>query len=232
MDGDLQDPPEELPIFLEKWRDGYQVVYAVRTERKEGVLKRSAYRAFYRLLRSISDVEIPLDSGDFCLIDRKVVDVLTREMPERIRFVRGLRAYAGFQQIGIPYRRSARAAGEAKYTYRKLMRLAVDGLFGFSMLPLRIASVLGALIAVPSFLVGIYFVLHRTLGFPVMGRFATETPGLATLAVGLFFIGGLILVMLGVIGEYIGRIYLEVKRRPQFIVEAVYGSGASAAKND
>ncbi|MGB0175858.1 MAG: glycosyltransferase family 2 protein, partial [Owenweeksia sp.] len=118
MDGDLQDPPEELPRFLEKWREGYEVVYAVRTKRKEGPFKKMAYKIFYRILRVISDIEIPLDSGDFCVMDRKVVDTLKYKMPEKIRFVRGLRAYSGFKQIGVKYERSERAAGEVKYTFR------------------------------------------------------------------------------------------------------------------
>ena len=139
MDGDLQDPPEEIVRFLEKWREGYSVVYAIRNQRKEGVLKRMAYRGFYRLLRSLSDIDIPADTGDFSLMDRKVVDTL-RHMPERIRFVRGLRAYSGYRQIGITIERGARAGGEAKYTLRKLVRLAMDGIFDFSTVPRRLAS--------------------------------------------------------------------------------------------
>lgn len=121
MDGDLQDPPEELPQFIEKWREGFDVVYAIREKRKEGVLKRMAYHNFYRILDLVSDIKIPLDSGDFCVLDRKVVNVLNNELPENIRFVRGLRSYAGFKQIGIRYERHGRAAGEAKYTYKNLL---------------------------------------------------------------------------------------------------------------
>lgn len=232
MDGDLQDPPEEISRFLEKWREGYEVVHAVRTERKEGLLKRAAYAIFYRLLYFFSDIDMPLDAGDFCVMDRKVVDVMKNQMPEQIRFVRGLRAYAGFKQIGVRYPRSERAAGRTKYTFGRLTALAVDGLFGFSMMPLRMASYLGVLVAIPSFLVGIYFILHRVVGFPVFGHFASESPGLATLAVGLFFLCGLILIMLGVVGEYIGRIYLEVKRRPFYIVDTVFDVSARAGDLD
>jgi polyisoprenyl-phosphate glycosyltransferase len=222
MDGDLQDPPEELHRFLAKWREGYEVVYAVRTKRKENFFKRLAYSTFYRILHWISDIEIPLDSGDFCVMDRKVVNVLVHEMPEQIRFVRGMRAYAGFKQIGVTYERAERAAGEVKYTFRKLMKLALDGLFGFSSFPLRLATYMGFMIAIPSFLIGIFFIMHRLIGFKVFGHAPEETPGTASLAVGLYFLGGIILIMLGVLGEYIGRIYIEVKRRPFFVVDEIF----------
>jgi dolichol-phosphate mannosyltransferase len=221
MDGDLQDPPEELYRFLDKWREGYDVVYAVRTKRKEGFFKKAAYKTFYRMLAWISDIEIPLDSGDFCVMDRKVVNTIVNKMPEQFRFVRGLRAYAGFKQIGVTYERAERAAGEAKYTFKKLVELALDGLFGFSNFPLRMATYLGFIIAIPSFLVGIFFILHRLIGFKVFGHSPEETPGTATLAVGMYFLGGVILIILGILGEYIGRIYIEVKRRPFFVIDEV-----------
>lgn len=221
MDGDLQDPPEELHRFLEKWREGYEVVYAVRTKRKEGFLKKMAYSTFYRILAWISDIEIPLDSGDFCVMDRKVVDTLVREMPEQIRFVRGMRAYAGFKQVGVTYERAERAAGEVKYTFSKLMKLALDGLFGFSSFPLRLATYMGFFISIPSFIVGIFFILHRIIGFKVFGHAPEETPGTASLAVGMYFLGGVILIILGILGEYIGRIYIEVKKRPFFVIDEV-----------
>jgi len=226
MDGDLQDPPEEIVRLVETWRAGYDVVYGVRTKRKESLGKRTAYAAFYRLLNLISDIDLPVDAGDFCLMDRRVVETLEEEMPEQIRYIRGLRAYAGFRQIGLPYERDSRSSGEVKYTFARLVGLAVDGLFGFSMLPLRLAAYLGFLIAIPSFLLGFYFILHRAFDFVLLDPRATETPGLASLAVGLFFLSGLILIMLGVIGEYVGRIYIEVKRRPSYIVDAVYGGPA------
>lgn len=221
MDGDLQDPPEELYRFLDKWREGYEVVYAVRTKRKEGFFKKLAYSTFYRLLAWISDIEIPLDSGDFCVMDRKVVDAIVDLMPEQVRFVRGLRAYVGFKQIGVTYERAERAAGEVKYTFKKLVQLALDGLFGFSNFPLRMATYLGFFISIPSFLVGIFFVIHRVFGFKFLGHSPEETPGTASLAVGMYFLGGVILIILGILGEYIGRIYIEVKRRPFFVVDEV-----------
>jgi dolichol-phosphate mannosyltransferase len=221
MDGDLQDPPEELYRFLDKWREGYDVVYAVRTKRKEGFLKKLAYSSFYRLMAAISDIEIPLDSGDFCVMDRKVVNVLVHDMPEQIRFIRGMRAYAGFKQIGVTYERAERAAGEVKYTFKKLVQLALDGLFGFSSFPLRLSTYLGISIAIPSLIIGVFFLVHRLFGFKVFGHTPEETPGLASLAVGMFFLGGVMLTMLGIIGEYISRIYIEVKKRPFFVIDEI-----------
>lgn len=221
MDGDLQDPPEELYRFLDKWREGYDVVYAVRTKRKEGFFKKLAYSSFYRLMAAISDIEIPLDSGDFCVMDRKVVNVLVHDMPEQIRFIRGMRAYAGFKQIGVTYERAERAAGEVKYTFKKLVQLALDGLFGFSSFPLRLSTYLGISIAIPSLVIGVFFLVHRLFGFKVFGHTPEETPGLASLAVGMFFLGGVMLTMLGIIGEYISRIYIEVKKRPFFVIDEI-----------
>ncbi len=221
MDGDLQDPPEELHRFLDKWREGYEVVYAVRTKRKEGFFKKLAYSSFYRIMAAISDIEIPLDSGDFCVMDRKVVNVLVHDMPEQIRFIRGMRAYAGFKQIGVTYERAERAAGEVKYTFKKLVQLALDGLFGFSSFPLRLSTYLGITIAIPSLIIGVFFLVHRLFGFKVFGHTPEETPGLASLAVGMFFLGGVMLTMLGIIGEYISRIYIEVKKRPFFVIDEV-----------
>jgi dolichol-phosphate mannosyltransferase len=221
MDGDLQDPPEELPRFLAKWREGYQVVYAIRTKRKEGLWKRTCYAMFYRFLRLISDIDIPLDSGDFCVMDRRVVEVLNQEMPEQIRFVRGLRAFAGFRQIGVPYERHERAAGEAKYTFRKLLALALDGIFDFSIFPLRLAVYFGFIMSATSGVLGVSIVIRRIFGIRLFGHAPGDVPGFASLALAMFFLGGVILIMLGVMGEYIGRIYIEVKRRPFYIVEKV-----------
>jgi len=230
MDGDLQDPPEELPRFLEKWREGYDVVYAVRTKRKEGFFKKIAYKTFYRILGLISDIDIPLDSGDFCVMDRKVVDALVKDMPEKSRFVRGLRAYAGFKQIGVEYERAERNAGEVKYTFKKLMKLALDGIFDFSTFPLKVATYLGFLIAIPSFLTGIFFIIHRILDFEIFGYSPSDTPGLATLAVGMFFLSGVMLIIMGILGEYLGRIYYEVKQRPFYLIDNVYSRDEAEAR--
>jgi dolichol-phosphate mannosyltransferase len=207
---------------LDKWREGYHVVYAIRKKRKEGFFKKMAYKVFYRLLNMISDIDIPLDSGDFCVMDKKVTKVLNTEMLEHTRFVRGLRAYAGFKQIGVEYERDRRAAGEVKYTFKKLLKLALDGLLDFSTFPLRVAAYLGFIIAIPSFFMGIFFIIHRIIDFDILGYSPKDTPGLASLAVGVFFLGGLILIILGVIGEYIGRMYFEVKKRPFYIIDEIH----------
>lgn len=225
MDGDLQDPPEAILSLLEKWREGYEVVYAVRRNRKENIFKRAAYSLFYRLLQRISNIDIPLDSGDFCLMDKKVVKVLNHTLTENIRFVRGLRAYAGFRQIGVTCERDPRSAGKSKYTASKLIGLAISGLLGFSMFPLRIAIYAGLLISITSILIGIVYIVIRVFNIPLFGHYATEAAGFATLAVGIYLLGGIILLMLGLLGEYIGRIYIEVKGRPMYIVDEVYRQG-------
>jgi dolichol-phosphate mannosyltransferase len=222
MDADLQDPPEELIRFIEKWRSGYEVVYAIREKRKEGLLKRICYWAFYRLMSRVVSFEIPQDSGDFCLMDRRVVNVL-RSMPERNRFVRGLRAWSGFRQTGLAYERQARAAGEAKYNFRQLMKLARDGIFSFSAVPLTLVAHAGMWISGLS-LLGILWVLatklfsefFTKLGFP-------PVQGFTTIVISILFLGGIQLLSLGIIGEYIGRIYEEVKRRPPWVIQATAG---------
>lgn len=230
MDGDLQDPPEQLPRFLKKWKEGYQVVYAIRKNRKEKVIKKISYKLFYRLLSLISDIDIPLDSGDFCLMDRKVVDVLNHQITEQNRFVRGLRAYAGFKQIGVEYDREERAAGEVKYTFKKLVKLALDGLFDFSTFPLKIATYFGFLVSFLSFFLGVFFIIHRLIKFKIFGFSPADVPGVASLAVGIFFLGGVTLLVLGIIGEYLGRIYFEVKRRPFYIIDEIISKSSHDIK--
>ena len=213
MDADLQDPPEVLHTFLAKWQEGWEVVYAVRTERKEWWGKRLAYAAFYRLLQRVANIEIPLDAGDFCVMDRRVVDELVG-MPERNRFVRGIRSWVGFKQIGVPYERQARHAGSPKYTFRKLLYLALDGLISFSHTPLRIITILGFTVSFLSFLVASFYIIKKfTLG--------TGVPGFTTLVVSIFFLAGIQLMTIGVIGEYIGRISDEVKHRPLYVTRRV-----------
>jgi polyisoprenyl-phosphate glycosyltransferase len=213
MDGDLQDPPELLPAFVEQWRAGAEVVYAVRKKRKEGVAKRLGYFLFYRLLRSVSDLDIPLDAGDFCLMDRRVVDELTR-LPERVRFVRGLRTFVGFRQVAVEYERDARAAGVPKYTFRKLVGLAVDGLVNFSSYPLRVVTYVGIAAVLVALLLG---------GWAIFDAVTNQsTPrGWASLIVVVLFMGAIQLISLGVVGEYVRRIFLEVKGRPAYIVREV-----------
>lgn len=222
MDADLQDPPEELHRFIAKWREGYEVVHAIRKQRKESVFKRVAYKGFYRLLSRLSRHDIPLDSGDFCLMDRTVVDLIN-QMPEKNRFVRGLRAWAGFRQTGVEYERRERAEGEPKYTFSKLMKLAIDGIFSFSAAPLRLATFFGLLVSAVAFL-GIGFTLAQRLFSGWFEQFGlAPVPGYATIVISILFIGGVQLVCIGLVGEYVGRIYDETKRRPAWIVQEQKG---------
>ena len=223
IDGDLQDPPEVLPEFIAKWREGYDVVYAIREQRKEGWWKRAAYTTFYRLLRRVTNIEIPLDAGDFCIMDRRVVDLLV-SMPERNRFVRGIRSWLGFRQIGLAYERHARNAGQPKYTFSRLLGLAFDGLISFSYTPLRLASLSGLGISLLSFLFAAFYTIKKiTVGL--------YPPGFATIVVAIFFLTGIQLITIGVIGEYIGRIFDEVKQRPLYVVRRVSGYGSEAPKS-
>lgn len=220
MDGDLQDPPEALPHFVARWREGFDVVYAVRRHRKEGPLKRLAYFVFYRLLNAISDLEIPLDSGDFCLMDRKVVDALSR-LPERARFVRGLRTYVGFRQVGLPYEREARSAGKPKYTLRALVRLAVDGLISFSSYPLRLMTYLGIASSALALLLVVWVLVDAI-------RNHTAPRGWASTIIVVLFVGSVQLIGMGIIGEYLRLIFLESKQRPTYIVARRTARGSPA----
>jgi dolichol-phosphate mannosyltransferase len=210
MDGDLQDPPEVLGRFIQLWQQGYEVVYAVRRNRKEGVIKRAGYFCFYRLLHAISDLDIPIDSGDFCLMDRKVVDVLVH-LPERLRFLRGLRTFVGFRQIGLSYDRAERSAGKPKYTFRALLGLATDGLISFSSYPLHLASYLGLFSVFVAMLLGAWVVSDALLN-------KTAPRGWASMLVVMIFMGAIQLISLGIVGEYVRRIFIESKRRPTYIV--------------
>jgi glycosyltransferase involved in cell wall biosynthesis len=210
MDSDLQDPPEALPQFIAKWREGHDVVYAIRAQRKEHWLKRAAYAAFYRLLQRVANIEIPLDAGDFCIMDRRVVDLLVG-MPERNRFVRGIRSWVGLDQVGLAYVRHARHAGTPKFTMTRLVYLALDGLISFSYVPLRVITMLGFGVSLLSIVLAVFYAIKKlTVGL--------NPPGFATLIVAVFFLAGMQLITIGVIGEYIGRIFEEVKRRPLYVV--------------
>ncbi len=216
IDADLQDPPEVIPEMLERWRRGVDVAYGVRDERAgETAFKRWTAKAFYRLLNRVVDIAIPLDTGDFRLMDRRVVDAFLA-MPERDRFVRGMVAWVGFRQEPVRYRRAARAAGETKYPLRKMLRFAADGVLSFSLAPLRLATWLGFLVAGLA-LCGIVY------AFVV--RLATDSwvSGWALLFIAILFLGGVQLVLVGVLGEYLGRVYAEVKRRPLYLVRERLG---------
>jgi dolichol-phosphate mannosyltransferase len=211
LDGDLQDPPEFIPTLVERWREGFDVVFAVRTKRKEGPIRRFGYFAFYRLLRAVADLEFPLDTGDFCLLDRKARDALNG-LPERGRFVRGLRTFIGFKQIGVSYERDARYAGKPKYTLGKLAELALDGVVNFSTFPMR---VIGGLAVGLTFLG--FGLLAWCAGSAVFG--VVPAGWFVTLAV-VVFLSGLQTGCVGIVGLYIMKIFTEVKHRPSYIVDA------------
>jgi dolichol-phosphate mannosyltransferase len=211
IDADLQDPPEVILELIEKWKEGYQVVYAVRAEREgETWFKKTTAALFYRLIYRITDVKIPLDTGDFRLLDRRVVDVMNA-MREKHRFLRGMSSWIGFKQIGVEYKRAARFAGETKYPFKKMLQLALNAVTGFSYFPLQVASYFGfasaglAIVAIP------VVAVMRITGSQFF-------EGQATTLIAVLFLGGVQLISLGILGEYIGRLYDEAKGRPLYIV--------------
>lgn len=219
MDADLQDPPELILSMIEKWRQGYQVVYAQRISRKkESIFKRFTAYAFYRILRRLADVNIPPDTGDFCLMDKEVVDILNA-MPERNRYIRGLRAWVGFRQTAITFERDPRFAGKVKYSFAKSWALAINGIISFSRVPLKLATYLGMLSAGMALLM-IFLVLYWRLF-----NLASPLIGYTLITIALFFLGSVQLFCIGILGEYIGRIYEEVKGRPIYTVKEMRGIG-------
>lgn len=223
IDADLQDPPELIGEMVEKWREGYDVVYARRRSRSgETWVKKMTAIAFYRVIQKLTPVHIPRDTGDFRLMDRRVVEAL-KELPETHRFMKGLFAWVGFRQTAIEYDRSPRHRGETKWNYWKLWNFAIEGITSFSALPLKVWSYMGLVV---SFFALIYaaFLVIRTLIFGI------DVPGYASLMVAILFLGGVQLISLGVIGEYLGRIYAEVKRRPLYLVRDCYGFGEREKK--
>ena len=217
LDADLQDPPELIPDMIEKWRQGYQVVYAQRTQRlKEGWFKRFTAYFFYRVLKKLADVDIPTDTGDFCLMDRQIVDILN-SMPERTRYIRGLRSWVGFQQTAIRFERNPRFAGEVKYTFSKSLALAINGLVSFSIVPLRLSTYLGLVAAAAAIFMAL-LVLYWRLFIP-----HSPVSGFTIILMAIFFLGSVQLVSVGILGEYIGRIYEEVKARPLYTLAEVGG---------
>ncbi len=216
MDADLQDPPDVVLRMIEKWREGYEVVYAVRTKREgETKFKLWTAAAFYRLLQRITEVEIPVDAGDFRLMDRKVVQTM-RHLREKHRFMRGLSAWVGFKQIPVEYERAERFAGETKYPLRKMLRLAIAAITSFSFVPLQLATWTGFVLAGISLIAILTTVILRLSGSEFFA-------GQATTLVAVLFLGGIQLIFLGIIGEYIGRIYDEAKDRPLYIVAEAHG---------
>jgi glycosyltransferase involved in cell wall biosynthesis len=210
MDGDLQDIPEVIPEFVEKYQQGFDVVYAKRVRRKEPWILRVCYYVFYRMMTSLSDIQLPLDSGDFGLMSRRVIDKL-RQMPEHHRYLRGMRTWVGFRQTGIEVERAERHSGRSKYNVMRLLKLAFDGIFAFSIVPIRAAAALGAFVMFLSSLYIVYSIYIRLV--------VHKSPeGFTALMVAVTFLSGIILFFLGVIGEYVGRIYEELKSRPHYIV--------------
>jgi dolichol-phosphate mannosyltransferase len=217
LDADLQDPPELIPDMVQKWRQGYEVIYAQRTHRhREGWFKRLTAYVFYRLLQKLADVDIPTDTGDFCLMDRRIVDILNM-MPERNRYLRGLRSWIGFRQTAILFEREPRFAGEVKYTFRKSFGLAINGLLSFSKVPLRLSTYLGLFAAAVAILMAILVVYWRVF------YLTSPLTGYAAIAIAIFFLGAVQLFSIGILGEYVGRIYEEVKNRPLYTLSEVAG---------
>ncbi|MGA1626068.1 MAG: glycosyltransferase family 2 protein [Prochlorothrix sp.] len=219
LDADLQDPPELILDLVVQWQQGYEVVYAQRRSRQnEGWIKRGTAYLFYRVLRRLADVNIPADTGDFCLMDRKVVAALNA-MPERNRYIRGLRAWVGFRQTSVLFERPPRYAGDVKYTFRKSLSLAINSLVSFSRVPLRLATYLGIIAGVFSLLMVALVLYWRLTQSPV------AITGLTAIIMAIFFLGSVQLISIGILGEYIGRIYEEVKGRPLYTLGEVGGVG-------
>jgi len=224
MDGDLQDVPEVIPQFLDKFSEGFDVVYAQRVRRKEPLLLRICYFVFYRMMATLSDIRLPLDSGDFGLMSRRVVDQV-RRMPEHHRYLRGMRSWVGFRQVGIPVERAERHSGKSKYSMMRLMKLAADGIFAFSIVPIRAAALLGAFVMLLSLLY-VCFALYAKL-------FLHKSPqGFTALLIAVTFLSGIVLFFLGIIGEYVGRIYEETKARPQYLISQMVGRRKGRASSD
>lgn len=218
MDADLQDPPEVALELIERWHEGYDVAYAQRRSREDTWFKKTTADLFYRLLNALSDIEIPRNTGDFRLISRRALDHMS-QYREHDRFLRGMVSHVGFRQVAVPFDRHARHAGETGYPLKKMIRLASDGIMGFSSKPLALISQVGGIVAGLAFL-GILYALVVRLGFP---QHAVQ--GWTFTVIVILFVGGLQLVMMGIIGSYVGRIYTEVKRRPLYGVQEIYGRG-------
>jgi polyisoprenyl-phosphate glycosyltransferase len=211
MDGDLQDPPEIIPQLLAEAESGFDVVYVIRTKRKESWWLRLSYACFYRIIALLADLRLPIGAGDFSIMSRRVAD-LVRQSPERQRYLRGLRTWYGFKQKGIEVERDARHSGKSKYSFRRLFRLAFDGVFAFSVLPIRLATFCGIVAVICSVLFAVYSLIAKVF-------FDVSPVGFTALIFTITFLSGVQLLFLGVLGEYIGRIYEEVKQRPHYVVD-------------
>jgi len=218
IDADLQDPPSAIIEMISMWMEGVDVVYAIRKNRKENLFKKTSYSIFYRLYAKLSDISVNVDSGDFCLLDKKVVEVM-KMLPEKNKFLRGLRAWSGFSQKGFKYNREARYAGESKYTFYKLLSLAADGIFNFSTKPLRIILLTGICFSLFSIISLLFLLMQKIIGFKIFSVSPQDVPGWTSIALFLLFTTGLQFLFIGVVGEYVGRIYAEVKGRPIYILK-------------
>ena len=229
IDADLQDPPEEISRLLAKWREGYEVVFATRKKRRDPLLKKFLAWGFYRLLQKLTPLPMARDAGDFCLLDQRVVAVMNA-LPERSRYLRGLRTWCGFRQTSVEFDRAERAAGVPQYTFKKSFKLAMDGLFSFSATPLRLATYLGLWVSGFAFL-GVVFTLAQKLFAAQFAKIGLAPgAGFPTIVISVLFLGGVQLICLGILGEYIGRIYEEVKGRPLWILRDTTGLVPPAKK--
>lgn len=217
LDADLQDPPEELGRFFQACREGSDVVYGVRQKRKEGIFKRVSYSLFYRFLAQMAHIQIPLDSGDFCVMNRRALDALNA-LPEHSRFIRGLRSWIGFRQTGLPYERAARAAGEPKYTFRKLLNLALSGIINFSGKPLRLIALTGVLVGVFAVVLAVFVLIQYSSNWTIWGYNPRHARGWTSLMLAVLFLASMQLFSLGILGEYIARLFEEIKGRPVYLV--------------
>ncbi len=226
IDADLQDPPEEISRLLAKWQEGFEVVFATRKKRQDPLVKKFLAWGFYRLLQKLTPLPMSADAGDFCLLDQKVVAVMNA-LPERNRYLRGLRTWCGFRQTSVEFDRADRAAGAPQYTFKKSFRLAMDGIFSFSTMPLRVATWLGLGVSAGAFLGAVFTFCEKVFAeeFAKFG-FTPGPHGIPTLVISILFLGGVQLICLGILGEYIGRIYEEVKGRPHWVIRDEAGLNA------
>ena len=222
IDADLQDPPEEIARLLARWREGFEVVYATRKKRNDPLVKRILAWGFYRLLQKMTPLPMARDAGDFCLLDRKVVAVMN-SLPERSRYLRGLRTWCGFRQTSVEFDRAERAAGVPQYTFKKSFRLAMDGLFSFSAAPLRLATYLGFWVSLFAFLGAVFTLVQKLFATEFTRIGLAPGAGFPTIVISILFLGGVQLICLGILGEYVGRIYEEVKGRPLWVLRDSMG---------
>jgi dolichol-phosphate mannosyltransferase len=231
IDADLQDPPEVILSMIEEWKAGAKVVYAVRKNRKESLFKKIASYTFYRIYSAVSDIEVALDSGDFCVLDREVVNRIN-DLPEKNRFIRGLRSWIGYNQASISYDRKERAAGEPKYTFKKLMNLAMDGIFNFSTKPLYAVFYIGLIALVLSLFVTIFYLAYQLTGIGGSVQEMNVNNWIIYLSLLVLLLGSMQIISVGVLGQYIARIYQEVQARPTYIVKETVGPVKLRSKNE